>query len=568
MKTRVSDICVIGSGAGGGPVARVLAEAGHQVIVVDRGRDPEASEFEQADEDKHAMADGAWFPSQEKDPYLTALSDGSFMPTNDGKAPHSVGGSMNFWGASCTRFKPIDFEIASRYPVPDESSACDWPIKYDDLAYHYARAEQEFGVGGVKDSNPFAPPGDSDVLLGQLHMHPMGNVIADAARKMGLNPFPTRMAILQDGHEGRGPCWHKGLCAGYGCPSEAKGSTRNTVLKAAKKTGRCDVLAGLRASKLVTDPQNPSRVTACELLDADGKAALLIKAKTFVVACRAIESARLLLCSAGKGHPKGLANSSGLVGKNLMFGLTLRAKGYFIREKHPQWAKQLKAREPFCQVSLHDYYEKITGSERQAFNKGGVISFYGPGNSAFGQANDVLYEQLSPGQKRGKIFWGEGLRERLIKLIRDAHQMEFEIFTEYLPMEDVFVRLHKDRKDHHGIPCIELHHGLHRDSYNQAVRLGQKGMDIFEKMGADHIQTSLPFRNTALTYGTCRFGKDPKRSVLDPNCAAHDVPNLFVTDGSFMPTSGGAPGTLTILANSYRVGEHIHKHWDKFRGGE
>jgi len=556
MTTLRADVCIVGSGAGGAPVAQVLTQSGLDVLVLERGRSVSRADFAVADETRNALSDGVWKSPEASEPYFQAdTGTAPLTPSNGLRMPQVLGGSTNFWGGYASRLRPVDFELVSRYGAIAGSSACDWPIKYADLAPYYARAERELGVGGAPD--PTRPAEDSAELGAGLLLHPLANLLGAACRKDGLHPFQSHQAILQNARPDRDACRHSGWCASYGCPTGAKGSAREVMLAAAAKTGKCRIETDLRVVKLFCDERDPRRIMACEALRGTGTERVRIEAKCFVLACRPVETARLLLCSAQAGHANGLANASDQVGRHLMNGMEVHGRAYFIRKNHPEMGAALDSEAPFCSVTVPDYYEHLELKDKAAFSKGGTLSFYRAGHSAFELARGVLHERVEPGSDLGSLFLGTALRERLQNYLRDACALDFECAVEFLPQESNRVTLHPSAVDDLGVPCPVLRQGFHPASVACAKALGEQGLRIFKLLGADHVQLSNPFANVVLSYGTCRFGTDPARSVLDPNCRAHDLLNLYVTDGSFMPTSGGTMGTLTIFANAYRVAEKI-----------
>ncbi len=271
-------------------------------------------------------------------------------------------------------------------------------------------------------------------------------------------------------------------------------------------------------------------------------------ARCVVVACTAIESARLLLLSRSSRFPSGLANGSGLVGKNLVFSGETKGEAMFKRkgrENEPWLSDPL----PFVQRSLQDFYllDHPVGGVRKA----GTIIF------AVAHPNPILTAERIAGSG-SSTRWGSRLKQALRDEARGARTLTFETFAEFLPTAGTYVDLDPDVKDKWGQPVARI--TLDRHPLDAAANrlLATRGKEIFDAMGPDTSRiTQDDGQDMVLQGGTCRFGKDPSTSVLDLECRAHDVPNLYVSDSSFLPTLGGVPPTLTILANAFRVGERL-----------
>ena len=269
-----------------------------------------------------------------------------------------------------------------------------------------------------------------------------------------------------------------------------------------------------------------------------------------MVACQAIESARLLLNSVGTHHPNGLANQSGLVGKNLLFSTYGAGWGDFPYETfESQWPWMRERKWPFVNRTLEDFY--VIDDPALGRRKGGSLDFLRMHPNPIQAAiNESLYEEPP--------VWGLGLKKRLERYFRETIHLRFEVFGDYTPIPEGEVILDPGVRDVYGMPVARVRPHRHPRDQETAEWLTARGIEILERMGAENIRSPVVgTESTNLQGGTCRFGTDPATSVLDADCRAHDVENLFVSDGSFMPTGGSIPFTFTIYANAFRIADRI-----------
>jgi choline dehydrogenase-like flavoprotein len=316
------------------------------------------------------------------------------------------------------------------------------------------------------------------------------------------------------------------------------------MLDQAVRTGRCEVRPRSMVRRLVSD--RSGRVSFVEYLDARDEPRRL-DARVYAVACQAIESARLLLMSPGPRHPDGLANNSAQVGRNLLFSAGGSGIGELPYATLPaDQADLLKVRGLFVNRALPDWYfydDPDTGRRR----KGGIVEFLFRHANAISRANAQKWDD-------GELVWGKPLKDRIHDYFNRGRYLRFEIFNDWTPVDDCFVSLDPSEKDKWGLPAARIRLGYHPRDLEVGRFLSRKGAAVLAKMGAQHVRWSVsgsPPQN--LVAGGCRFGTDPANSVLNPDCRAHDVDNLYVTDGSFMPTGGSVPYTWTIYANALRV---------------
>ena len=280
-----------------------------------------------------------------------------------------------------------------------------------------------------------------------------------------------------------------------------------------------------------------------------------IEAKTFVVAAQAIETSRLLLMSKNSEFPNGLANNNGQVGKNLIFSAGGVGHGnFYYDDLSKNDAKNLKAIGLFVNRSIHNWYEISDKSKFSSKVKGGMVDFL------FEHPNAIKKSIKQKWDIRDNLVYGSDLKNKIFNYFTKQRQLNFEVFADWLPTDDCFVTLDEKVKDKWGDPVAKIRIGAHPHDLKVGKYLAKKAEELLEQLNAKNISSSIsssPPPN--LVAGGCRFGDNPETSVLDVNCKAHEVNNLYVTDGSFMPTGGSVTYTWTIYANAFRVAERIIK---------
>lgn len=544
------DVCVIGSGAGGGPVAAALAEAGYRVVVLEKG--PWFREGDFLRDEIVQVQRSTFTPDWRRDPHVKdwrGLDGVSQVDTqsDDGWNGVMVGGASNLMSGFFLRLKPIDFRTRSELGPVEGADVVDWPISYDDLEPYYDRVEKEVGVAGRVVPHAWLEPRSTpDLPLRPLRAHRLAHEVDAACQALGLTSLPLPRAVLPQDRGERRECSYTGFCGSYGCTTGAKGSSLAAWIPRAVATGRCEVRARTTARRLLSD--ETGKVVAVLALGPDGEPQR-IEAGVFVLAANAVESARLLLLSPGPRHPQGLANGSGRVGKTLLsttFGAGFGEFPYADFEGRWPW---IRSDEPWINRTVQDFY--VIQDQRLGRRKGGSIDFLrmhpNPINGAYGVATSGAVP-----------LWGWALKERLERWFLQTAHLRFELFCEMLPLEDCRVTLDPKVKDAWGAPAARLAWRFHPRNHETAGYLIARGEEILRKMGAQNVGHPLyGGESSNLLGGTCRFGTDPTRSVLDADCRAHEVENLYVTDGSFLPSSGGVPFTFTIYANALRVADKI-----------
>jgi len=546
------DVCVVGSGAGGGPIALTLAEAGYSVVVLEKG--PWFTEQDFFKDEIACCRRNTYSRNLREEFHVVEEYDDKkgwiARPTYDSSWDfwngNMVGGSSNLMSGFFHRLKPKDFRLLSEFGAIDGANIVDWPISYDELEPYYAKVEHEVGISGRVVNHPNQEPRSTeDFPFAATVEHPVASWFDRASERGGLYSIPVPRAILSRQANGRGGCQYSGYCGSYGCSSGAKGSSRAALLNRAVASGNCDIRANSHVFRLDSDERG--RVVSANYYDENGAAAA-INAELFVVACQAVETSRLLLLSRGPRHPQGLANNHGQVGKNLLFAAGGAGTGTFLYDKlDPEKAAQLKIRGPFVNRALQDWY--YIDDEEMGRLKGGTIEFLFRHPNPIGRANRQKWES-------DRLLWGQPLKEKLKSHFRDAGYLRFETFSDWLPNDNCNVSLDADLKDKWDTPVARIKIGNHPHDLKVGRFLARKGYQMLKDMGADRASWSVSGKPPVnLIAGGCRFGTDPNKSVLDPDCRAHDVENLYVTDGSFMPTGGSVPYTWTIYANAFRVAD-------------
>jgi choline dehydrogenase-like flavoprotein len=534
------DVVIVGSGAGGGALALTLAQAGCRVLVLERGPRIERADY---GDDELAIRGGFFTPDPAVDPHMVVTRTTSQAhPTTLGWTACCVGGATVHMGGYLYRFHPDDLRLASRCGEHEE--VADWPYTYEELEPYYGRAEWEVGVSGQAGSNPFEGARSRAYPLPPVRRHPASAVLEEACRQRGWHPFPTPRAVNSVPYQGRPACVYCRVCAGYGCPVGARGSSQEALLPRAEATGLCQVRCGSQVTEVIADGRG--KVTGCRYFDISGREHWT-PARVVCISCSAVESARLLLLSRSKRFPHGLGNGNGLVGRHLQFHAVTMGEGLFRVSSRAELG--LEDPHPFLGTSVMDHYfldERISG-----FGKGGLLRF------GLADGSPVTRAQLLA-TAGGRLRYGEDLMRGLREFFLEMRAVMFEFSHDFLPNRHTYVTLDPEVRDPHGVPVARIHLDLPGHHRRVGRWMAERALGVLEELGAEQVAASVVGGTSSyLVHGTCRAGRDPRTSVLDPFCRVHDVPNLYVVDGSFMPTSGGAPPTLTILANSFRVADHI-----------
>ncbi|WP_312909769.1 GMC family oxidoreductase [Natronosalvus caseinilyticus] len=514
-----ADVCVIGAGPAGSIVATRLAEAGHEVVILEAGPrfDPadRLARQERAIRPAYDRPD-VWEGDPERDAH--AASGEWFYPLNHARVK-GVGGSTLHWQGMVMRLHEDDFESASV-----RGAGVDWPIDYADLRPYYADAERELGVSGA--DNPFGPPREEPHPMPAFPPSYSDSLFAPACDALEIAMHPVPNARNSEAYDGRGGCVGYGTCQPV-CPSGAKYDATVHVERA--EAAGATVLDRVPVTRL---EHGPNVVEAAVYATPDGDTNRQ-EADAFVVACGGVETPRLLLVSESDHYPDGLANSSGLVGRYFMDHLFAGMGGVLeepTRQNHVG----------FLTSECHQFYDEA--DEEVAPFKLEFFNYAGPSPVELALTGDD---------------WGDALLERL-RAEYGAH-IGLGALVEQLPREDSYVGLDPERTDDNGVPIPDVHWNVGERALRTIERVNEIQRSILEELGAE-ITWQVGPENTGPAYhhmGTTRMGDDPSASVVDSDLQTHDLENCWLVSSSVFPTGGAMNPTLTIAALALRAAEAI-----------
>jgi choline dehydrogenase-like flavoprotein len=554
-----ADVCIVGSGAGASPIAFELVKEGYRVIVLEKG--PWIT-TEQFNKDELAVTrKQSLRPSVNDEFHITVRqnSKGEWVEksTKEGGTSlwngNMVGGSSNLMSGFFHRMKPSDFQLESTYGKIPDAHVVDWPISYDDLEPYYVQVENEIGVSGkVVPHKALEPRSTVNFPQPPLAENYIAELIDQTAKKLSISTFPVPRAVLSQPKVSRKSCYYSNYCGSYGCSSDAKGSGRAALLNSIAHLENCTIIPYAKVFHLQTNGKGI--VTEAHYYDQQG-VKQFVTAKLFVVAAQAVETSRLLLMSKNDDFPNGLANNNGEVGKNLLFSAGGVGSCYINYADFDEiTAEKLKQQGVFVNRATQEWYEFTDERFGAHPVKGGTIDF--------------LWEHSNPVAKAVKQKWdgsrfvfGSELKNRVHDYFTKGRKLKFEIFVDWLPTDHCYVSLSDKEVDKWGDPVAKVWMGNHPHDVEIGTYLAEKAVHIFEEIGGRDITWSVTGApSTNLMAGGCRFGNDPLTSVLNTDCRAHEVDNLYITDGSFMPTGGSVTYTWTIYANAFRVADKIKAH--------
>ena len=533
------DFVIVGSGSAGGIIAKELSAAGHSVVVLEQGPHLQATDFTHDEWGIDHNYDMKWSTRQGY-PQTFRKSENEEAELRDSVCgyAHNVGGSSVHFSGNFWRFRPIDFIEASVRGAIEGTNFTDWPITYEDLEPYYTKVDWEIGVSGLQ--GPWDPPRSREYPCPPMPIKGSDVLLERAAKQLGLTPYPAPVAILSQPFNGRPGCIHCGFCNGFGCEVNAKSSSMIAMTPLALASGNCELRTGCTVSRVHTN--EAGRVTEVVYWDEESVEQAQ-RSKAVILCANGAETPRLLLMSESAMFPDGLANSSGFVGQNLMFNGYASAVGLFDAPVNA-WKSV-----PTTRV-VHDFYELDPN-----------IGFYGGGG--IDGRHPTRGAPLDFGLDSGQLFdgprWGIDYKNNLAHEF--SHVAAFDGHTTSLPLASNNVTLDPTYKDKFGRPAIRCTYMDHEDDLATMSWFLDKNTELMEAAGAIKMAGSYPEggqEGNVHLLGTCRMGDDPSTSVINSNNRSHDVPNLFMCDGSTLVTSGRGQPTMTIMALAFRAADMIN----------
>lgn len=539
------DFVVIGSGCAGSVMAKELSVAGFSVVMLEQGGPGAYGHDEDYTKDELLAT---LYPPTFADRFASdpRLQPSTWRQTDKDKAvrgrmtmPCVLGGGTVTYGGSSWRHLPYEFNEATHEGTIAGTGFADWPITYDELEPYYTKAEWALGISGPqKIDTPFLAPMSKPYPVLPMPLKSSGALLMAAGRKLGIKVVNNVTAILSQPYHGRPGCINCGMCSGFGCQIKARSSAAVTVIPIAERTGRCEIRTLSYVREIPVDKNG--RVTGAIYFDSQ-KREVFQKAKAVVLSANGLETPRLLLISKSAHFPDGLANSNGVVGKYLMSGNGAHASGIF---KHP--VNEYKG--IVCGAAVVEY---VPSDPKRGFYGGGRMTARG-------------LELQTPIQwglqvQHGAPSWGAGYK----KVLREwaNHRVDMVSYITQLPVETNRVDLDPDLEDAWGLPAMRITSAGHPNDRKCVEFFSQKSLEILQAAGAKTMWAE-PIgepRGGAHSRGTCRMGNAPKNSVVDKYHRAHDVPNLFIVDGSNFVTGGRNHPAFTIQALAYRAADHLIK---------
>lgn len=528
MATSTYDVCVIGSGAAGGVMAKELCEAGAKVVLLEAGQ-----EVKPADYRSHCMPyemEFRGFRGEKQEPfYPRDIQNTIRYQDSDGISADRIrvlGGRTVHWNAVVLRFAPQDFREHSVNGIEE-----DWPVSYDEIAPYYERVEQMIGVCGQDDGLEILPAGKH--YLPPIPMRCSERILKRTAAPLGLQVIPVRKAVLTKPYDRRPACHYCGHCMD-GCDVAAIFSTPGSMLPKARATGNLTLRMNAVAREILVDDEGRAR--AVSIVDRLTRREEQIKARVFVLCCAAVESPRLLLNSKSRRYPNGLANSNDVVGRYLHGHLNGTVEIFL---------KELEGRKPFNQDGATDHvyiprYDAKTATK------------------AFGyQVNYSGF--MFPRQARLLPGYGAAFKQRVREM--QPASLSFGGWGKVLAQPDNRVTVDAAKPDTFGIPTpvVRFRFGdFDLQTYRNMIATMSEVTDRLK--GATYKNYGAkPGGFASHEVGTVRMGNDPKTSSLNAYNQSHEVRNLFVTDGSSFTTFSEKNPTLTIMALSMRTAIYITK---------
>ncbi len=554
-KGKVFDVCIIGSGAAGGAAAKVLTEGGLDVMMLEagpplypekdykehvwpyelahRGAGIGGESFADFGKAEFMAPNGAW--TIEGEPYTSA-------PGTNFRWFRSriVGGRTNHWGRIALRYAEVDFRSRSSDGMGD-----DWPITYQDLAPYYDKVESYIGVFGTPEGIPSAPDG-----IFQPPPKPRCTevLVKKACDRLGVLCVPSRLAIITQPLNGRPACHYCDQC-GRGCISASNFSSSQVLIPPAMETGRLALITNAMAREILVGADG--KASAVSYVDKETRTERQVRARAFVVGASSCESTRLLLNSKSSLFPDGLANSSGVVGRYLMDTVGSSGAGYFPQlEKMPPHNHDGVG-------GMHLYMPWWKFDRKNDFLRGYHIEFGGGrGMPHVGQFHGIA---------RRYEGYGAALKQKCREMY--GAFIGFSGRGEMIPNLDTYCEIDPNVVDQWGIPVLRFHFKWGDNEIKMAKDMQETFRSIVEEAVGTYLTRTSPDGDhphgiqdggeIIHEVGTVRMGKNPRTSALNGYCQAHDVKNLFVTDGACLVTNPDKNPTLSILALSWRASEYL-----------
>ena len=556
----IYDVCVIGSGAGGGMAAMVLTQAGANVVMLEAGpmwdsttdsfmfawpyntpRRGAATQERQFGEFDGAL--GGW--TIDGEPYTSAPGN-----TFDWFRSRMLGGRTNHWGRISLRFGPHDFQRKTLDGLGD-----DWPISYDDLKPYYDKIDRFIGIFGAPLGMPNEPDG---IFLPPPKPRCYELLIKQASERLNIPCVPSRLSILTKPLNNRPACHYCGQC-GRGCATHSNFSSPSVLIPPALKTGRLKILTGAMAREVTID--DAGLANGVTYIDKQTARDNHVRARIVVIAGGACESARLLLNSKSSKFPKGLANSSGAVGKYLMDSTGTSVSGFI-----PKLMDSTPHNEDGV-GGMHLYTPWWLDNSKLDFPRGYHIELGGGRrmpNAGFGSGIHNFTSVEVAGRPHAFGGYGKELKNDYRRLY--GATVNFAGRGEMIPNADSYCEIDPTVVDKWGIPVLRFHYKWSDYELNQVKHMQETFRAIIQEMGGTPT-SPMPSKEEGYgiaaggriihEVGVTRMGNDPSTSVLNKNCQAHDVKNVFVADGGPLPSQADKNCTWTILALSMRTAEFI-----------
>jgi choline dehydrogenase-like flavoprotein len=507
------DVIIIGSGAGGGTLAHHLAPSGKKVLILERGdwlpREADNWSVAAVFADNRYVSKETWY-----------LPDGKpFQP----QVHYYVGGATKVFGAALYRLRKEDFGAMQHHDGVSPA----WPIRYDELEPYYSAAEQLYQVHGEHGTDPTEPPCSAPYPAAAVSTEPRIAQLTENMRAAGYHPFPAPSAVMMNEADmADSRCIRCQTCDGFPCLVHAKSDAEVISVRPAMKHANVTLLRNARALRLET---NPAGTTVTGVLAEVAGEPQRFTADIVVVSCGAANSAALLLGSANDAHPDGLANGSGQVGRNYMFHNSQAVLALSLEPNDTMFQKTL---------ALNDFYFGMDGFPYPMGN----IQMIGKTLGGMYRAEKPLLTALMPDRALDEIA---------------RHSVDFWLTTEDLPDPDNRVTVDRDGRltltytPNNQVAKQKLYEKLR----SMLTEIGLRSQHIVTR--DIYMRNDIALAGCAHQAGTCRFGDDPATSVLDRDCKAHQLDNLYVVDTSFFVSIGAVNPSLTAIANALRVGDHL-----------